>query len=152
MGDPFPVTAVTFDGTSLQRADGSVILEIKRGLGDVPRVRGRDQVVPGLAGRIPRGRIADVLPLELEGIIEGVGATEAERRSSFVALRQEMRALFDPTKDPEALACVLEDGSTATINARCVPPLLWEERPGYIARLNVALESVDPDWDITPEP
>ena len=150
MGNPFPITDLEFDSVPLQRDDLSVVLEIKRGLGGVPTVRGSDQIVPGRSGRIPRARVADVTAIELEGVLEGTGPDDASRRADLVALREEMRALFDGTKDPAPLSCVLEDGSTATIDVRVVPPILWDELPGYVVRVNVAMESVDPDWTVTP--
>lgn len=145
-----PVTALTFDSTLLERDDG-FSLSLKRGLGEVATVRGVDTVIPGRAGRVFRARVADRMALELEGNIIGIGtfptSTDAE---AYYALVLEAQDLFDPTKDPAVLSCVLPDGSTATINVRVVPPILWDEKvPGLAARLNVALESVDPDWVIT---
>lgn len=142
MANPFPVTSLTFDGTSLQRLDGSVLFEIKRGLGDIPSVRGVDQIVPGRRGRIRRNRIADALTLELEGVVDAGDLAE------FAVLRQELHDLFDPEAGDLVLSCLLEDGTTATINALVVPPMLWDEKAGH-ARVNVALESVDPDWDFS---
>lgn len=149
--DLLPIRALTCDGTVVMRDDG-LFLSLKKGLGEIPYVRGSDQIVPGLAGRIPRSRIGDRMALELEGLVRGI-PDEADNDPSepvaYYDLVLECRNLFDPTKEPWILSCLLPDGSTASINVRVVPPLLWEELiPGRLARLNVALESVDPTWDI----
>ncbi len=148
--DLVPVTALSFDSTDLMRTDG-LFLTIKRGLGEIPSVRGSDQVVPGRAGRIARARVADTLRIELEGIVGGIAAAAPFTEPvSYYALVLEMKALFDPTKAPAVLSCVLPDGSTATINVRTLPPLLWDEEiAGHFARLNVELESVDPGWVVS---
>ena len=150
--DLVPITDLTFDSTVLMRTDG-LFLTIKRGIGEIPSVRGSDQIVPGRAGRIARARVADVLRIELEGVVGGKAdlVTPVTEPAAYYALVLAMKALFAPTKVPKVLSCVLPDGSTATINARTIPPLLWDEEiAGRLARLNVALESVDPYWVVTP--
>lgn len=152
--DLVPITALTFDSTELMRADG-LYLTMKKGLGEIASVRGSDQIVPGRPGRLVRARMADTLRIELEGLVGGkadamVPLTEP---ASYYALVIELVALFDPSKDPAVLSCVLPDGSTATINVRTIPPLLWDETiAGRLANLNVELESVDPAWSIVPPP
>lgn len=154
--DLLPHTGLTFDSTSLMRDDLSLFLAIKRGLGEIPTVRGEDQVVPGRAGRIARARVADQMSIELEGWVGGISdddpvvITEPE---AYITLVRELVALFDPTQVPKALACTLADGSTASILVRVSPPLLWDEKiAGRHAKLNVALVSVVPTWTITPAP
>lgn len=151
--DLLPITSLTFDGTLLMRDDRTLYLSLKRGVGEVPTVRGEDVVVPRLAGRVARARVPDRMALELEGLVVGyrdpTDGSPTEPESYYTVVR-EMRALFDPTKDPALLSGILPDGTLASINVRVVPPLLWDEMiPGRLAKLNVALESVDPDWAFT---
>ncbi|HEX5013021.1 MAG TPA: hypothetical protein VFV72_02595, partial [Candidatus Limnocylindrales bacterium] len=62
---------LTFDATDLQQADLQWFFEIKRGLDEVPSVRGKDSIVPALAGRVERNRKNDVLSIVLEGFVRG---------------------------------------------------------------------------------
>lgn len=136
------VSELTFDGTDLQPDDHSFVLWISRGLTAAPSVRGEDSVVPHAAGRVALSRQADLLRIELDGWI--FGATPAGFRTTQRALMN----LFDGVAEPRVLSCLLEDGvATATINARPQPPVLVDEIiPSHLARVNVALESVDPYW------
>lgn len=143
-----PIETLVYDGTSLMRDDG-LFLAIKRGLGEIPVVRGTDTVVPGQTGRTARARVADRMAIELEGYVRGIGTTGDDEASAYYDLVLEMQTLFDPTKDPAVLSATLVNGANLTINARAVPPLLWEETIlGRLARLNVQLESVDPYWTV----
>lgn len=151
--DLLPITTLTCDGTVVMRDDG-LFLSIKKGLGEVPSVRGVDQVVPRREGKIARARVGDKMALELEGLVRGIpdeGDDDPSEAAAYYTLVAEVRAIFDPTKDPWVLSVEMPNGDTWSINVRTVPPLLWEEIiPSRLARLNVALESVDPDWTITP--
>lgn len=145
-----PVTELTFD-SGLLMDDAGLFLQVKRGLGEIPFVRGTDTIVPRRTGRIARARVGDRLSIELEGLVRGIETLTETEAETYYALVLSVKALFDPTKDPATLSCILPDGSTASILVRVVPPLLWEEIiPGRLARLNVAMESVEPDWTITP--
>jgi hypothetical protein len=148
-----PITGLTFAGTSLMRDDG-VFLMLKKGAGEIPSVRGVDTIVPGLTGRVFRNRVADRLVLELEGYVQGQedpddhDPTEPE---AYYDLVDELVELFDPAADPAALSGTWPDGSIRSIDCRVVAPLLWDEViHGRLAKLNVALESVSPAWDVTP--
>lgn len=153
--DLVPITDLTFDSVVLMRDDG-LFLQLKKGIGEIPMVRGVDQVIPRLAGRYPRARVADRMVIELEGLVRGIpdeADDDPSEGEAYYTLVLAMKTLFDPTKAPASLSCVLPDGSTASINVRVVPPLLWDEIiPGRLARLNVSMESVDPDWTLTPPP
>jgi len=46
------------------------------------------------------------------------------------------------------LAATLEDGSSATINARCVQMLIVEVVPSHVGQPAILMESVDPYWVI----
>lgn len=146
---------VTFDGTALWNDDASKGFSFTRGMpGEPPMLRGEDDTVSARAGRVPYPRIADTLPIGLTGWIQappgGLG-DYASLRAAVETLRREMMTLFTRTGAPRVLSCTLADGATATINADVVPPVLVREVvPALYYELDVALESVDPDWVITP--
>lgn len=146
MSSPVAVIGLTFRGTDIQDLDG-LFLEITGGLDELPEVRGEDTVVPGLAGRVSQNRIADRRELELEGYVRGVGADEEGDRSAYRTNVIAMQALFDPTLDPGELVASLEDGSTATINARALNIVGAQKMPSF-KLVSVKLESVDPNWVI----
>lgn len=252
MSNPAAVIGLTFGGTDVQQQPIGIFLELVRGFGEGPSVRGTDTVVPGLVGRIARNRVADTWRIELRGMVAGTGneiqtvtitgsptggtftltfqgqttagiaynataatvqaalealsniapgdvvvtggpmpgvgvvvtfqgqyagidvtqmtgsaagltggtpvltiatltnggLTEAAQRSSFAALRQVVRVLFAPTANPGALVATLENGTTATIQARTLPTPLWDQLVPALARLSVELEAVQ-DWVIT---
>jgi hypothetical protein len=144
------VIGLTYDGTDVQQSGFGIFLEIVRGLNETPEVRGTDTVVPGRAGRIARNRVADRLPIELRGIVMGNGANEAAQRADFRTNVLALRALFSSSRVPANLVATLEDGSTATISARPLPGMLWDEQVASLfANVSVELESVDPEWVIT---
>lgn len=151
MSNGAAVIGLTFESVDLQRADFSVFLEVKRGLNELPEVRGKDTTVPGLTGRYFRNRVADRRELELVGYVSGYSASpgESAERRDFRHRVEELRALFDPTADPGTLAALLEDGDTATIAARPTS-VVWKQVAPSLASVSVQLESVDPEWVITP--
>lgn len=73
MANPAAVVGLTFGGTDIQHNPIGIFLEIVRGLNEGPSVRGSDTVVPGLAGRIARNRVADRWDIELRGLVAGTG-------------------------------------------------------------------------------
>lgn len=131
-----------------QRADLSIHLEIVTGLDDVPAVRGVDTIVPGLTGRIPRNRVADVLAIELAGWVQGgTGAsTEAARRTGYRNAVDAIQAAFDPSLDPGTLEVDTEDGETRVVSARALTLVWGREDIPAVRALSVALESTDPFW------
>jgi hypothetical protein len=110
-----------------------------------PEVRGTDTIVPGLTGRIARNRVGDRWLIELEGMVAGTGATEALQRSSFLALADTVRTLFDPTAMPATLSALMQDATTRTIEARTLPTILWDQQVPSMARVNIQLEALA-DW------
>lgn len=149
MPTPIGVVPLTYKGTDLQRSDYTVFLEIVRGLDEVTDVRGQDTVIPSLAGRVARNRVADRRSIELRGWVSGTGATEELARSSYRTLVKELQTLFSPTAAAGNLVATLEDGTTATISARSLSimwgdPVVPSHRP-----LSVELESIAPNWTIT---
>lgn len=150
MPDLSTIRDLTFDATSVQQEPIGIYLRITRGINEIPSVRGEDDVVASKPGRSPYPRVTDILPLELQGVVLGIGATEADERTSFRSLMQTLRTLLATgSLNPKVLAGTLEDNSTATINARVVDLEVTQLIESVAAEVKVALESVDPDWVIT---
>ncbi len=144
------VDELEYDNVALVHASLDWVLWLTRGLNDVPTVRGRDDVVPHLDGRVVRNRRADVLQLELAGWVLAHGDDLDETVANFRTSVRALQTLFDPALDPRVLSATLEDGSAAAISARVVPPIsIVEVVASHVARVSVALESVDPYWAIT---
>lgn len=142
-------TSLVANGVDLTRSDGRILGRVTRGLIESPDVRGRDTVVPALAGRVPRNRIADRLVIEWTGHVMGAGDDEQEQREDFRDLIDSIRALMDPTSDPYELVVTMEDSSTRTITARPTPNGIVpgdDDIPSY-RLLSLQWESVDAaDW------
>jgi hypothetical protein len=137
---------LSYDSTQLYSSDGRLRSRFLKGWpGETPMVRGEDDVVSALTGRSWYPKVGDHLDI-------GILLTVAEdTEATFRAAMTELYGLFDATAAPAALDAVLEDGSTATINAYVLPPVLTRELvPGLAAELEVALVSIDPAWVITP--
>lgn len=139
MSNAVATVGLTFDATDIQEAGFGIFLEIVRGLNETPAVRGVDYVVPSSDGRHVRNRVADVLAIELRGIVSG--ATAAAFRTKSLAVR----ALFDPEAEPADLVATLEGSGTATIAARTVNSV-WDQITPDLAAVSIELESVAPDW------
>lgn len=135
----------TYDGTSVQRADNSVWLDVKEGLFEHYKVRGKDTTIPGAAGKIPRNRVADELRIVLKGWIRG------SSWSNYWTLVKEMKTLFDPARSPATLSVPLDDGTTATIDARPLNLIpAGDEAIGATREWSVELVAVDPpEWTFT---
>jgi hypothetical protein len=139
---------LTYDGTDLQDANPGWLFELVRGLNETPDVRGVDLVVPARAYRSVRNRVADQMPIELQGHVMGVGADEDAQRADFRGLVNDLRTLFDPTREPADLVATLEDGSTATISARPLPGMVWDQVVPSYGRVSIQLQGLS-DWTIT---
>lgn len=148
MSNPAATIGLTFGGTDLQQATIGIFLELVRGLNETAEVRGTDTIVPSLAGRIARNRVGDTRRIELRGLVAGTGATEALQQSSFFTLVATIRALFSPTASAASLVATLPNGTTATILARTLPTMLWDQELPSLARVTIELESVAPNWTI----
>lgn len=137
---------ITFSSTPLFDSDGHLRCRFLKGWpGETPMVRGEDDVIAAATGRSFYAKVGDHLDIELEVAIAEVS------ESAFRAEMSTLYALFDATAAPAVLSAVLEDGSTATINAYVVPPVLTRELVvGLAAQLDVALISIDPTWVIVP--
>lgn len=150
------VVELEYDGTPLYADDGTRWFRITKGHpGSPPVVRGRDVVIPHAAGAVPKSRRNAYLDIELEGkqtAPEGVSLDDA--RAAYTQGVRALRALFAGDTAPRQLLARLADGSTATIEARVIPPLLEDEHEreqALVSDFNVALRSVDPAWVIDDE-
>lgn len=151
---PIVERAATYRGTSLLQLTGDqvrICLRVVEGLDNGPQVRGVDTIIPGTAGRTARNRVRDIRRIVLEGWIAGTGASHDAQRDDFRAIIEELRALFDPTLSPGELSVALEDGGTATIDARTMPeePEWGPDLLPTYRELSVELEAVGGDWEFT---
>lgn len=141
------LVGVTFDGVDLQRSDLQWFLEIERGLDEVPSVRGKDTVIPGLAGRLEQNRRNDVLSIVLTGFVQAdPSLTDVDdRRASFRSNVATIRSLFASDRDRADLVALLEDGSTQTISARPLNIIGGTYIGSEYRALSIELEGYD-DW------
>lgn len=146
MSNSAGVIALSYDGNDVQQSDFSLFLEIVRGLNEAPLVRGRDTVVPSLAYRIPRSRVADSIVIELRGFITGTGSGEAALREDFRNNVDTIKFLFDPTGDPKDLVATCEDGTLRTISCRTTS-LVWGQVLPSFANVSIELEAYE-DWAV----
>jgi hypothetical protein len=117
-----------------------------------PEARGDDSTVPSRIGQIARARKAHRLSILLKGPVSGQGADEDEQRADTADALLELVDLFDSTKPPRELSCLLPNGSTATITARAeiFLPEAYPEVPTSV-EVQVRLMAIDPPtWEITP--
>jgi hypothetical protein len=135
---------ITFRGQDLL-ADG-LKLNLTVGYAEPVSVRGTDTTVPSLAGRIARGRVADVRSLRIEGYIAANTAEE------WRAATDTFSEIFDTRLGPGVLQIDegylgLPDGDVATINARTLNAVGAAIQAGKRLQFwSIELESVDPDW------
>jgi hypothetical protein len=143
------VIGLSVEGTDLQTNPIGYFFEIVRGGPyDIVQVRGSDVRVPSLEGQVPRSRVGDGREIELAGHVMGIGMDEAAQRSNFETRALALAALFDP-RILRTITLLLPSGATATIEARTESLLRKTHTPAY-EEYNVQLESVDPEWVITP--
>ena len=140
---------MTYRATDVQTAN--IFLDLIRGYGEPPDVRGEDDVVPGAAGREEGDWEADRLRILLEGWVKGTGATLVAQQQSWRTSTDALMALMNRAASPGALVITapyygLAAGSK-TIQARCVNVV-----PGPIQaamtfqRWSFELVAIDPEW------
>jgi hypothetical protein len=149
-GLPAYLRSLTYGGVDLQRSDLSLHLDISEGLNDGLRVRGKDTVVPSLAGNMPRNRVADVRDIRLTGWAQGGGATEVERLAAWQALRDELEELFTTVGEAvdriQTLEGIALDGSTRSIDC-ATEVVLWTPSEAFAAGvIAVQLVATTPTW------
>lgn len=143
---------ITYRGTdcvTISSGQVRICLRLTSGLYSGLAVRGKDVLVPGLAGRIAGNRVRDRRTLEVEGFVQGVGSTEDARRADFETAMQTVDGLFDPTLAAGTLVVALQGGGTASIQARTLPETL-EADAAIPSRLDLKfrLEAIGADWSI----
>lgn len=149
LGIGLALQGLIYNSTDLQPEDLQWYFEIKRGISEVPNVRGKDTIIPGLAGRFEQNRRNDILPLVLEGFVQADPAlTDAEdRRASYRANIQIIRALFHSQNARAVLQATMEDGTVQTIDARPLNILGGIYIASEYRELNIELEGYD-DWEV----
>jgi hypothetical protein len=137
-----------FRGLDLQSRytspDSGLIFEITRGFLAIPEARGTDILIPSRTGRDSSNRVADHLPIVLEGWV--LGATVAEWRAETDAL---LAVLDEAGNDPGALIArepYLGLIGTATIYARVKNSIAGPLIAGMVQTWSIELESLDPYW------
>ena len=128
--------------------DDGLHLQLVAGYSEPVSVRGTDTVVPSLAGRIARGRVADVRSLRISGYVAANTAAEWRDATDVFA------DIFDTRLAPGVLELDgeylgLPAGTTATINARTLNAVGSAIQAGMTLQFwDIELESLDPDWVI----
>ncbi len=125
-----------------------IVLRCVYGLDNSPTVRGKDSLIPSAAGLVPRNRVRGVRRIGLEGFVMGIGTTLDAQRADFRSIVELLRDAFDPTLDPAELEVQLEDGNTATIDARAMPeePEWGPDNMPTARTLSIELEAVGDEW------
>lgn len=145
----------TWSGGVLDLQTLKVYFDIHRGFNEHPDVRGRDDVVPGRAGRYRRNRVDDIQVIELRGWVRGVGATVLERQQDFRASVSAVKASLDPIGSGGTLTVLapylgLLSGSQSIQAYPANNPLLGGEVTNLMSfqRFSIELESVanPPRW------
>lgn len=141
------VIPLTYDSHDIQTIPG-IFLEIVEGLNEIAEVRGRDNIAPGADGMFFRNRKDTRRKIVLQGFVMGDGADEAAQRSDFRNKVQQLQGWFS-AEAAANLVATAEDGSTNTISARTMPPMVWRQRVPSFAEVSIELESVAPNWTVT---
>lgn len=149
-------TAAVVDGDDWTREDLKIVGRFTAGIFDGLEVRGQDATIPSSPGQVPLNRKAHQRVIRYEGMVMGAGAAEADQRADFLASRIAIAGKMRGDLDPYTLEAVLEDGSSATIEAR---PLRVEWGPdnlpsyiefiAYWLAVGDASAATAPDWDFS---
>jgi hypothetical protein len=125
-----------------------ILLRCVYGLDNSPTVRGKDSLIPSAAGLVARNRVRGVRRIVLEGFVMGVGTTHDDQRADLRSIVELLRDAFDPTAAAAELEVQLEDGNTATIDARAMPeePEWGPDTMPTARTLSIELEAVGADW------
>lgn len=141
MSNPAFSIGLVVEGVDLQEAVIGYGLEVVRGLDEASDIIGSDQVPLGGTGSFARNRKKVGRLIEIRGIVKG--SSPSDYRVRVKALQ----ALFNVTAY-KTVVCLLEDGTTATIEARA-ESLVWNKLNGYTAMLSVEMRAVAAEWTIT---
>lgn len=153
MVSPIAVVTLDWDGHDIQDVDGLHLVMVAGGPDEVALVRGRDDIIPGRAGRSGRNRKEDRRTIELggpESFVTGVGSTLDDMLADYWTNRLLIGSWFSPSASAKTLTATLPTGAVYTISARPQAPILIvEEFPGK-AKVSITLESIAPDWELAP--
>lgn len=144
MTSELAIIGLTFKGTDVQVLDG-LFLEITQGLDDSPEVRGKDVTIPSAPGQLARPRVFHSRKPVLSGWVRGAGSTTADIQASYRTNVRAMNALFDPADAPGELVATLEDGWTATTQARTLSVIPLPEVPHEEAKVSIEMLALE-DW------
>lgn len=147
MTTPVAPVGASYAATDLQAADLSIFLQFKRGLHELPSVRGEDTVIPTAEGRHEMNRVNDVVRIELEGHVtaDADALTNQEQVESFWVNAETLRTLFASDRAWAALNAVLPDGTIKSIQARPLNMIFTEVIGSLFATVSVELEGYG-DW------
>jgi len=131
------------------RAEGFK-LSLTQGFGGGISVRGKDYVVPALAGRIAMPRIADVRTLLIEGWVSGI---DWETWRYYTDLFHE---IFDPEAEAGEIVVVgpylgVAADAVYSIDARTLnvmPGPIQSGGGGAFQHWSVELEATSPEWTV----
>ena len=107
-------------------------------------VRGADDVISAAAGRTSRNRVKDVLPITVEGYINGVGATIAAQRTSYHTTLTTLNAVLQTDGTIGALVWAAPDGNSYSINVRFITRGRGDWQNGLFRRFTLEFECIDP--------
>ena len=147
MTSPVALVGLTFKGIDLQPSDLQWFFEIERGLDEVPTVRGKDTIIPGLAGRFEQNRRNDTLSIVLKGWVRADPTIDdlEDRRASYRVNMLAIRTLFAPDAARGELVALVEDGTSQEIMARALNIVGGRYVGSEIRVLSIELEGYD-DW------
>lgn len=125
-------------------SDSGIFLDLVSGYSEPAVPRGEDTIIPSIAGRVARDRVADYRRIILEGYVIGTSA------SDFRSKTDTLMSVMDPTDNPATLTVksgYLGVSGDKTILARVVnmvggPPVKGPRFQTW----SIELESVAPDW------
>lgn len=144
-----------FGSFECRRDDYTVRLDLHPGIWSVTEVRGRDDIIVGMPGRLELNRVPDRLVFSIAGWLRGVGETKEARWESFRAVMDELKAAF-PLTDVGTVSVGapylgLEGSEVASVQARPIN-VAWG-RIGSDASVQVDIEmecvSTPPEWTVT---
>lgn len=139
------VVVLTYRGHDIQDIDGIFLDLYAGGPGEIAEVRGVSQVIPGADGMLARNRNVQRRRIELRGFCRGIASSETTDRGDYWDNRITLADWFHP-EQMGTLSATLPNGEVWTIEARTLPPIVYDQEVPSFARVSVVLESVDPHW------
>lgn len=143
-----------FSSFVLSGGDPDICIDLMEGLFQLPEVRGKDWVVPGLDGVTAGNRRLGKLILPVAGFIRGSGDDYQSRREDFYSNLSAVMAVMDPSAAPATLRAFegylgLPTGSEATITGRVRSASPGKVQNGQSFQLwTFEFECYEPGWEI----